>query len=540
MPKSKRPRSASVPANHFIHLGEGLDEGEFHPFSDLCHCCGRNWKKKNLSHLPIDKSSKPFHVGQFPIILERKKCPESEVLCTDCYFDNKSLFESENVIPPRSQESHPSDFIGDKTPETAWCQRVIVSWSLLASLIAFFVGALSTINHEVSYDFGFFEGVAILKLKLDGKHYEWTSSTFRTNPQNHRRVYTINVVLSNCIYLTGNRITALLRYLDLIGIWHQTKASIIARNGRQLLPAVKKYFERMMAKVKSILCVKGKELRPQEDEQHSRETRKRGGQAPYCTAVIIETITGLIMCRSHVEKKAHLGKALANISQLEVVKLLVTMVALTGAIITTFGVDGCTTALGVFTALILTHWPNAKLGRDNWHKMKEWESKFHAFCEQNTKKYAQDRLRPVICDLYNRGKIQCYKIKKHFIYCANNCNGNAETFREMFLGLADHYASKFDIPAAEVKDFKEFLASLLGKDLHLYVHGTHTSLCESFHSLCNKYCPKGCVQSFAMYCMLKDLAIIQWNENHFVTHCGMKGPKDQFRFEILNSILEQC
>jgi hypothetical protein len=309
---------------------------------------------------------------------------------------------------------------------------VIVSLPLLVSLIAFFVGTLGAFYEEVTYDLSFSEGVAILKLILDGKHYEWTSSTFSVNPGNHHRMYTINILLSNCIYLTGNRITALLRYLDLIGIWHQSKAAIIARNEHQLLPAVKKCFEKMMEKVKSILCVKGKELRPQEDEQHSRETRKRGGQAPHCTAVIIESITGLIMCRSHVEKKQHPGRALANICQLEVVKLLVAMVVLTGAIVTTFGVDGCTTALGVFTALILQHWPNAKLGRDNWHKMKEWETKFHSFCEQNTKKYAQDRLRPIISDLYNRGKLQCYKIKKHFIYCANNCNGNVESFARCF------------------------------------------------------------------------------------------------------------
>jgi hypothetical protein len=241
-----------------------------------------------------------------------------------------------------------------------------------------------------------------------------------------------------------------------------------------------------------------------------------------------------------VEKKQHPGRALANISQLEVVKLLVAMVVLTGAIVTTFGVDGCTTALGVFTALILRHWPNAKLGRDNWHKMKEWESKFLSFCEQNTKKYAQDRVRPIISDLYNSGKLQCYKIKKHFIYCANDCNGSAETFRTMFLGLADHYASKYGIPASEVKQFKEFLDTLLGKDLNLYIHGTHTSLCESFHSLCNKYCPKGCIRSFAMYCMLKDLAIIQWNETHFIALSGKKGNKDQFRYEILNDILDQA
>src|SRR5690554_4223154 len=109
--------------------------------------------------------------------------------------------------------------------------------------------------------------------------------------------------------LTGNRITAMFRYLDLLGIWHQSKSAVYGRNERQLLPAVARYFEGMMAKVKTILVQK-KELHPQEDKQHSRETRKRA-HAPFCTAVIIETVTRLIMCRSHVQKKDHPGKALA-------------------------------------------------------------------------------------------------------------------------------------------------------------------------------------------------------------------------------------
>ncbi len=109
----------------------------------------------------------------------------------------------------------------------------------------------------------------------------------------------------------------------------------------------------------------------------------------------------------------------------------------------------------------------------------------------------------------------------------------------MFLGLTDHYADKFDIPPNEIAHFKTFLEKLLGKDLHLYVNGTHTSLCESFHSLCNKVCPKACVRSFVMYCMLKDLAIIQWNERQFIEKNGLKGNKDHFRYAILESIVNE-
>jgi hypothetical protein len=39
--------------------------------------------------------------------------------------------------------------------------------------------------------------------------------------------------------------------------------------------------------------------------------------------------------------------------------------------------------------------------------------------------------------------------------------------------------------------------------------------------------------------MLKDLAIMDWNETHFITLSGKKGNKDQFRYEILSYILDQ-
>jgi hypothetical protein len=81
------------------------------------------------------------------------------------------------------------------------------------------------------------------------------------------------------------------------------------------------------------------------------------------------------------------------------------------------------------------------------------------------------------------------------------------------LASADHYAKKHNVPADEVILLNEFLAKLLGKDLHYYVNGTHTSFCESFHALANKLCPKALVKSFRFYKARKFCAGIQWNLN---------------------------
>lgn len=97
------------------------------------------------------------------------------------------------------------------------------------------------------------------------------------------------------------------------------------------------------------------------------------------------------------------------------------------------------------------------------------------------------------------------------MYAANNCKGSEAEFRRIFLGAADHYAKKHKIPKAEADGLRAWLESLIAKDLKYYLNGTHTSFCESFHSLCNKLCPKALIKSFEMYCMRKECAVIQWN-----------------------------
>ncbi len=427
--------------------------------SDNCYGCGRNWKKKNLNHFQIDRTSKPPQTGKYPVLID-PACPHSDSLCQECYDSNRADLGKSTSFQKGDRSSPAREFICDNS-DIKWCPRLIISVALFTSLVSFFIGVIEKAGMEISYNLSFEEGVAILLINLGGKFYEWTSSSFKVNTGNRHREYSLNAFISNSIYLAGNRVTPLLRFLDLIGVWHQSKPAIHNRNEKQLLPAVKKYFEKMMGKVRAVLYVKGKQLHLQEDEQHSREARKRG-QAPFCTAVIIESITRLIMARSHVQKKDHPGKALANICQLEVVKTLALLLAVSGVLVATFGVDGCTTALGVFTTCILKQWPLAKLGRDNWHKMKDWGSKFAEFCSQNTKKGAHDRLCPRISELFDLEKLLVFKIKNHFIYCANTCNGNVELFKESFLDLADHYGEKFSIPGRS-RSLQEVFGVSLGQ-----------------------------------------------------------------------------
>src|SRR4051812_17705320 len=117
---------------------------------------------------------------------------------------------------------------------------------------------------------------------------------------------------------------------------------------------------------------------------------------------------------------------------MEAVKALVATFALTAVIVDTFGVDGCVTALGVFTTYILSNWPLAKLGRDNWHKMKEWGPAFESFCSQNTAPYARDKLCPRIYELFEAGKLVAYKSKSNSFTVPITARGKLTSFEPCF------------------------------------------------------------------------------------------------------------
>ena len=96
------------------------------------------------------------------------------------------------------------------------------------------------------------------------------------------------------------------------------------------------------------------------------------------------------------------------------------------------------------------------------------------------------------------------------MYATNNCKGSEAEFRRIFLGAADHYAKKHKIPKAEADGLRAWLESLIAKDLQYYLNGTHTSFCESFHSLCNKLCPKALIKVLRDV-LHEECAVIQWN-----------------------------
>lgn len=72
---------------------------------------------------------------------------------------------------------------------------VIVMLPLLLALITFFVRELINLGAEVVWDYTNLLGVFVLNIRVNDRVFEWTTSTFVTQPGNRSRLYVCDVLL---------------------------------------------------------------------------------------------------------------------------------------------------------------------------------------------------------------------------------------------------------------------------------------------------------------------------------------------------------
>jgi hypothetical protein len=258
---------------------------------------------------------------------------------------------------------------------------------------------------------------------------------------------------------------------------------------------------------------------------------------------MIENDTGYIFARYHVDREAvpkSERNKLAQIAQSELFQYVCSLLAGPYDVtVTDIGLDGCVTAPETVTQTLAKRWSKIRLGKDTWHKLKGWEALFTEFIGQRIYKCSRQFLVPSILeDATNTGFV-IYKIKKHFIWATHNCNGDRKKLRQLFLGASDYYGAKYGWHEIEIEIFREFIDKLLGDDeeAEKFAHGTFTSLCESFHSTANHFCPKGSSRGFDAYNMLKDIAIISWNEKNMIRNGHMDGVRGQYLEAVLTELL---
>ena len=103
------------------------------------------------------------------------------------------------------------------------------------------------------------------------------------------------------------------------------------------------------------------------------------------------------------------------------------------------------------------------------------------------------------------------KLKRHFVFCAHECDGTKDGVIKKFCDAADHYSDKFGWPENEREAFRVWLKSLVEGDAQYFMNGLQTSCTESFHNVCNVYCPKGFHWNFKIYSCRKNIAALAWN-----------------------------
>ena len=250
----------------------------------------------------------------------------------------------------------------------------------------------------------------------------------------------------------------------------------------------------------------------QEDEQHSRPQRNGSlGHAPYVTVTTIwkHLHKNFICAIKHVDRRARLissavacqiGRAMAfgYISH-----ELTTNLA---AIVT----DACTGASTSVQQYLNAVWPACHHSRDLWHKTRKWTIGLGNYCSKRPVPRAPF-LYPSIQQSWSDGELLAGKLKRHFVFCAGSCNGDRVRFIQLFSDAAGHYGQKFNWPQVEIQAFKKWLVSLVGDDAEYFINGLQTSATESFHNICNYYCPKGERWNFSIYCCRKNLAALHWN-----------------------------
>lgn len=196
---------------------------------------------------------------------------------------------------------------------------------LLKALILFLLSFIP-FNSVEFHDFKFENGIFILDLRICGKVYTWHSSDFKV-ADNKIKLYDLDMRIAVAMSTCGSTPTQTLRILEILGLGHLSKSAYISRANEYVRPMVKKLYNSVVSFCRDMVFNCLDKLRAMEDEQFSRVHRQRG-HAPWCTATVLEEIFGFVLCMVHVEKKKHVGKSLAKVSQILVFILLASIVRL--------------------------------------------------------------------------------------------------------------------------------------------------------------------------------------------------------------------
>lgn len=209
------------------------------------------------------------------------------------------------------------------------------------------------------------------------------------------------------------------------------------------------------------------------DEQHSRSQRKFGA-APYCTAsflnkeglicLMVSVDDAAVAASSVLTKAGKAAKSKAKVAHCEGMTTIVEMFKDSGSSLRHFCSDQATDACSDADVYFRPVWPGFRHNFDIWHKVKDFDSLWKAFCLRRLYArgvfvsidyvfiFALFYLGPFahkeLQYLHASGRLLAYHFKIHFEYCCANCSDEehdvrVERFKSIWLGAADHYVEKW-------------------------------------------------------------------------------------------------
>jgi hypothetical protein len=221
------------------------------------------------------------------------------------------------------------------------------------------------------------------------------------------------------------------------------------------------------------------------DEQHSRSQRKFGS-APYCTATFLNA-QGLIFLMHSVDqgdvdisnvvtKAGSPAKSKAKVAHCEGMQQVVELFS-DGPSLRHFCTDQSSDGQSDAEKYFRPAWNDFHMNFDIWHKVKEFDGLWKAFCSK--REYSRGMfclidslfsyshtlgpfMHKELQYLFTKNLLPAHSFKVHFEYCCGSCEAETvqarvEKFQELWLGAADHYAAKW-------KDtwMKDYLKELKG------------------------------------------------------------------------------
>jgi hypothetical protein len=146
--------------------------------------------------------------------------------------------------------------------------------------------------------------------------------------------------------------------------------------------------------------------------------------------------------------------------------------------------------------------------KDIWHVSRNIPARWRSFL--NKKKKEAQKKQFDLKLLNDLEDFNTTKLKTHYWYWATQ-KLNPMEFKNQLCNATDYWTKRIGLSKEQSEVINQFFLTLVDDEPQQYSDGLSSALCESLHSMNNRYCPKGWKYSTTVYETRKNLAVLDWN-----------------------------